>query len=224
MTGTLINVAAIILGSLLGCLLRKGVPESLRKSLTQAMGLAVVLIGIQGAIKTESAFLVVLAMVLGALIGTLFGIERHLNRLGEGLQKRFSVSDGGFAKGFVSASLIFCVGAMAIVGPMDSGLRGDHTTLLAKSVLDGVTALILSSTLGIGVMLSAVPVLLYQGAIALSAGLIAPLLTERMILEISAVGGLLIIGIGLNMIRKEHIPVGDMLPAVFLPVLLVQFL
>lgn len=188
------------------------------------MGLAVILIGIQGAIKTESAFLAVLSMVLGTLMGTLMGIERHLNNLGDRLQTRFASGDEGFAKGFVSASLIFCVGAMAIVGSMDSGLRGDHSTLLAKSVLDGVTALILASTLGIGVILSAVPVLIYQGAIALSAGLIAPLLTERMIGEMSAVGGLLIVGIGVNMLRKEHIPVGDMLPAMFLPILFVQWL
>ncbi len=224
MIGTLVNVAAIVAGSLLGCLLRKGVPESLRKSLTQAMGLAVILIGVQGAVKTESAFLIVLSMVLGTLAGTLIGIEKRLNRFGERLQTRFASGDEGFAKGFVSASLIFCVGAMAIVGSMDSGLRGDHATLFAKSVLDGVTAMILASALGVGVMLSAVPVLLYQGAIALSAGLIAPLLNERMILEMSAAGGLLIIGIGVNMLRKEHIPVGDMLPAMFMPLLLLQIM
>lgn len=224
MTGTLVNVAAIIVGSLLGCFLRKGVPERLRASLTQAMGLAVILIGVQGAVKTESAFLIVLSMVLGTLLGTLIGIEKRLNRLGDRLQSRFASGDAGFAKGFVSASLIFCVGAMAIVGSMDSGLRGDHATLFAKSVLDGVTAMILASTLGVGVMLSAVPVLLYQGAIALSAGLISPLLTERMILEMSAAGGLLIVGIGVNMLRKEHIPVGDMLPAMFLPLALLPIL
>lgn len=222
MIGTLVNVAAVIIGSLLGLLLRKGFPEKMKNTVTIGMGLCVVLIGMQGALGTGNVLLVILAIVLGSIIGSLLKIEERLDKLGLSLQKKFAGKDGNdnFAKGFVNATLIYCVGAMAIVGSIDSGLRGNHDTLFAKSLLDGVMSIALASTMGIGVMLSAVAVLIYQGGIALLAQLVEPLLTEAMITEMSAVGGVLIMGIGLNLIRKEHIPVGDMLPAIFLPLVL----
>ena len=225
MLGTIVNAAAIMLGGLIGCFLRKGLPERIRNVLTTGMGLCVVLIGIRGAIKTESEMLVILSIVLGGLLGAAIQIEKGLDRLGEKLQNRFAKGENdSFGKGFVTATLVFCVGAMAIVGSMDSGLRGDHATLLAKSVLDGVSSVIFASMLGPGVMLSAVSVFLYQGAITVLATVVSPLLTERVINEMGAVGGLLVIGIGLNMIRKEHIPVGDLLPAIFLPLLLTRIM
>ena len=221
MIGTLVNAAAIIVGSLLGLLVRKGLPQRIKDALMASMGLCVILIGLKGALGTGSEMLVILSVVLGGIIGAGLKIEYHLDRLGQRIQNRFaSEGDSSFGKGFVNATLIFCVGAMAIVGSMDSGLRGDHSTLFAKSVLDGVMSIVLASTLGPGVMLSAVAILIYQGGIALLAQAVAPMLTERVITEMSAVGGLLIMGIGLNMIRKQHIPVGDLLPAIFLPLLL----
>ena len=182
-----------------------------------------ILIGMQGALGTQNVLLVILSVVLGSIIGVALKIEERLDKLGLSLQKKFAAKDGNdnFAKGFVTATLIYCVGAMAIVGSIDSGLRGNHDTLFAKSLLDGVMSIALASTMGVGVMLSAVAVLIYQGGIALLAQLVAPLLTEAMITEMSAVGGVLIMGIGFNMFRKEHIPVGDMLPAIFLPLLLI---
>ena len=225
MIGTLINAAAIILGSLLGLLLRKGIPQQLKDTLISGMGLCVMLIGVQGALGTENVMLVILAIVIGGCIGVALQIEKRLDRLGQKLQQRFSRgADDSFGKGFVTASLMFCVGAMAIVGSLDSGLRGDHSTLIAKSILDGVSSIILTSTLGPGVMLSAVAILIYQGSIALLAQFVAPILTDRAIAEMSAVGGLLIVGIGLNMIRKEHIPVGDLLPAILMPLALIYIL
>lgn len=226
MIGTLVNVAAIIAGSLLGLLLRKGFPEKMKTTVTTGMGLCVILIGLQGALTTGNVLLVILSVVLGSIIGVALKIEERLDKLGLSLQKKFAAKDGNdnFAKGFVTATLIYCVGAMAIVGSIDSGLRGNHDTLYAKSLLDGVMSIALSSTMGIGVMLSAVAVLIYQGSIALLAQLVAPLLTDVMINEMSAVGGLLIVGIGFNMFRKEHIPVGDMLPAIFLPLILTLFM
>ena len=222
MIGTLINAAAIIVGSLIGLLLRKGIPQQLKDTLMKGMGLCVMLIGIQGALKTENVMLVILAIVIGGVIGVLLHIERGLDRLGQKLQKRFAHGeDDSFGKGFVTASLMYCVGAMAIVGSLDSGLRGDHSTLIAKSILDGVNSIILASTMGPGVMLSALAVLLYQGSIALLAQVVQPILTDRAVTEMSAVGGLLIMGIGLNMIRKDHIPVGDMLPAILTPLFLI---
>lgn len=222
MIGTLVNVAAVVVGSLLGLLLRKGFPEKMKNTVTTGMGLCVILIGLQGALGTQNVLMVILSVVLGSIIGVALKIEERLDKLGLSLQKKFAARDGNdnFAKGFVTATLIYCVGAMAIVGSIDSGLRGNHDTLFAKSLLDGVMSIALASTMGVGVMLSAVAVLIYQGGIALLAQLVAPLLTEAMITEMSAVGGVLIMGIGLNMFRKEHIPVGDMLPAIFLPLLL----
>ena len=219
MIGTLINAAVIILGTAIGLLLRKGIPERLRETVVFGQGLCVILIGMSSALKTADVTGVIICMVIGSLLGAAVNIEGRLDSLGKAIEQRISPAGatGSIAKGFVTASLVFCVGAMAIVGAMDSGLRGDHSTLIAKSILDGVFAIFFTSSLGIGVGLSAVAVLVYQGAIALLAGWIEPLLTEAIITEMSAVGGLLIAGIGLNMIYDKHIPVGNMLPAIFLP-------
>lgn len=219
MIGTLINAVVIIIGTAIGLLLRKGIPERLRETVVFGQGLCVILIGMSSALKAADVTGVIICMVVGSLMGAAINIEGRLDSLGKAIEKRLSPdgTTGSIAKGFVTASLVFCVGAMAIVGAMDSGLRGDHSTLIAKSILDGVFAIFFTSSLGIGVGLSAVAVLVYQGAIALLAGWIEPLLTEAIITEMSAVGGLLIAGIGLNMIYDKHIPVGNMLPAIFLP-------
>lgn len=219
MIGTFINAGAILLGTLIGLLLRKGIPQRLQDTISQGQGLCVILIGLSSAIKTADITCVIICMVVGCLLGAWIDIEQRLNTLGKAIERRVSPdgAEGSIAKGFVTASLVFCVGAMAIVGSMDSGLRGDHSTLIAKSILDGVFAIIFTSSLGIGVGLSALAVLVYQGAIALLAIWIEPLLTTPIITEMSAVGGLLIMGIGLNMIYDKHIPVGNMLPAIFMP-------
>lgn len=226
MIGTLVNVAAIIIGTLLGLVLRKGFPEKMKGTITMGMGLCVVLIGMKGALETGNVLLVIVAVVLGSAMGSALKIEERLDKAGLSLQKKFAAKDGNdnFAKGFVTATLIYCVGAMAIVGSIDSGLRGNHNTLFAKSLLDGVLSVALASTMGIGVIMSAVAVLIYQGGIALLAQLVEPLLTDAMITEMGAVGGVLIMGVGLNLIRKEHIPVGDMVPAIFLPLVLTLFM
>ena len=223
MIGTLINAAAVVIGSLLGLLFGKKITEDMRRVLQLGVGLCVILIGLQSALETTNVMLVIIAVVLGGIAGSLLKIEKRLDHMGSRLQNKFAKSGSRVGEGFVTATLIFCVGAMAVTGALDSGLRGDHSTLVAKSVLDGVTSMILSSTMGWGVILSAAAVLIYQGSIALMASVIAPLLTNaRIITEMSAVGGVLIMGIGLNMIgTKEHIPVGDLLPAIFMPLFLV---
>ena len=219
MIGTLINAAAIILGTVIGLLLRKGIPQRFRDTVGQGQGLCVILIGLSSAIKTADITCAIICMVIGSLLGAWIDIEQRLNNLGKTIERRVSPNDaeGSVARGFVTASLVFCVGAMAIVGSMDSGLRGDHSTLIAKSILDGVFAIIFTSSMGWGVGLSALAVLIYQGAIALLAMWIEPLLTPAIITEMSAVGGLLIMAIGLNMIYDKRIPVGNMLPSIFLP-------
>ncbi len=207
MIGTLINTAAILLGGAIGLLLRKGLRKDISDTVMQGLGLCVLLIGITGALKTQNTLLVILSMVVGGVLGAWINIEKRLNRMGEYAQRRLvREGDGGsFAKGFVTASLVFCVGAMAVVGALDSGIRGDHSTLIAKAALDGVAALIFAGTMGPGVLLSALPVLVYQGLIALLGQWIAPILSDEVVREMSAVGGLLIVGLGLNMTVRTDI-------------------
>ena len=222
MIGTLINCIAIIAGSAIGLLLRRGMKDSISKTVMQGVGLSVILIGLTGAIKTGNTLLVILSMVIGGVLGALINIDAKMNQLGAWAQKKLTRGDdenNTFAKGFVTASLVYCVGAMAVVGALDSGIRGDHTTLIAKAALDGITAIVFSSSLGIGVMLSAVPVFVYQGAIALLGTAVAPLLSDVVVTEMSAVGGLLIMAIGINMLLEKDIKVANLLPAILIPFL-----
>lgn len=220
MIGTLINCIAIILGSSVGLLLRRGMKDSIAKTVMQGIGLSVILIGITGAIQANNTLLVILSMAIGGVFGALIDIDGKMNRLGAWAQKKLTRGDdenNTFAKGFVTASLVYCVGAMAVVGALDSGIRGDHSTLIAKAMLDGVTAIVFTSSLGIGVMLSAVPVFIYQGAIALLGTAIAPMLSDAVVTEMSAVGGLLIMAIGINMLLDKDIKVANLLPAILIP-------
>lgn len=222
MIGTLINCAAIIAGSLVGLLLRRGMKDSISKTVMQGVGMSVILIGVTGAIETQNTLLVILSMVIGGVLGAWIDIDSRMNRLGACAQRKLTKGDDAnntFAKGFVTASLVYCVGAMAVVGALDSGIRGDHSTLIAKAALDGITAIIFTSSLGIGVMLSAVPVLIYQGSIALLGTAVAPLLSDVVVTEMSAVGGLLIMGIGINMLLDSEIKVANLLPAILIPFL-----
>lgn len=217
MLGTVVNVCAILLGCALGLLLRKGLPQRLRDTVMQGLGLCVILIGLSGAIGTSDTMCVIISVVLGGLLGAAVNVEKRLENLGNLAQQKLARGGDGFARGFVTASLVYCVGAMAIMGALDSGLKSDHATLIAKSALDGISAIIFASTLGPGVALSALTVLIYQGSITLMAGWLKPLLTDVIITEMSAVGGLLIVGIGLNMLFDKHIAVGNLLPAIFVP-------
>ncbi|MBR5231996.1 MAG: DUF554 domain-containing protein [Clostridia bacterium] len=226
MISAIVNALVVVVGSLIGCFFRKRLSERYAKTVTGALGLCVLVIGVSGALETANMIVVIVCVALGALIGTWIDIERRLDYLGNAVQKRFASGErnADFSKGFVTASLMFCVGAMAIVGSMDSGLRGDHSTIYAKSVLDFISSIFFAGTYGLGVAVSAVSVLVYQGAIVLLSGIVEPLLTAAVITEMSAVGGVLIIGVALNMLRKEHIAVGNMLPAIFLPLIIVPFL
>ena len=224
LTGTIVNTAAVVIGTMIGLIVKKGLRENYAKAVIKAISMAVLIIGISGALQTQNLLIVIGSLAVGTLLGTALKIEERLDRLGERLNQRFGRGDSPFVEGFVTASLIFCVGAMAVVGSIESGLQGNHETLYAKSLLDGITSLILASTLGVGVLFSAAAVLLYQGGITLLAAYLAPLLTEGVVTEMSAVGGILILGLGLNILElgKERIPVGNMLPAIFLPILLLQ--
>ena len=224
MIGTLINSVLILVGTALGLLLRRGLPERVRTGLLSAMGLATILIGMKSAVATTDTLCVIISMALGTLAGCLLDIESRLSSFGQWVERRLAFLTAGrqdisIAKGFVSATLIYCVGAMAIVGSISSALQNDHSTLIAKGIIDGLTAIIFTSTLGIGVGLSAFSVLIYQGLISLLALWVSPLLTGPVIGEMSAVGGLLIAAIGANMLSDKPIPVGNMLPSIFMPLL-----
>ncbi|QQE74450.1 DUF554 domain-containing protein [Brevibacillus composti] len=214
--GTLVNAVAIIAGALLGRLL-SGIPDSIRRTVMQGIGLAVVLLGIKMSLGTENFLLVILSIVIGSILGELMRIESGLNQLGQWLERRIGGKQGGIATGFVTATLVYCIGAMAVLGSMDSGLRNNHEILYTKAMLDGFSAIIFSSTLGIGVLFSAVPVFVYQGAIALLSTQIYNFVSQEtlnaMLVEVTAVGGLMIIAIGINILELKKINVANMLPA-----------
>jgi uncharacterized membrane protein YqgA involved in biofilm formation len=219
MLGTIVNTLAIIAGSLVGLLLRGGIPAQYKQTIIQALSLAVILIGLKGALQTDAILLVIFSMVVGTVVGELLRIEDRLAGFGRWIESRLATGGNGIAKGFVTASLVYCVGSMAIVGSLESGLTGNHQTLFAKSVLDGVSAIIFASSLGAGVLFSAVSVLLYQGGLTLGAAFMKQFLIPATVSQMSAVGGLLIMAIGINLLEIQRIRVGNMLPAVFMPLL-----
>lgn len=223
MLGVWMNPAAVIVGTFIGLVVRGRMTEKMKQIITQALGLCVAVIGISGAIKTQNSLIMIISVGTGSVIGTLIGIEARLNRLGDKIQKKISSAGSDTGAAFVGATLVFCVGSMAVVGSLEAGLSNDPSTLLAKSALDGVFSIVFASTMGFGVALSSVSLLIYQGAIALLAKYIAPFMSESMILEMGAAGSVLIMSIGLNQLgaTKKPIPVGDMLPSVFMPVIII---
>lgn len=218
MLGTVVNSMAIILGSILGMILKRGIKEGYKNTIMDGIGLAVIIIGIMGGIKSENIVLVIGSIVSGSLLGEIIDIEGKLDNIANILEKKLGREDSNFSKGFVTASLVYCIGAMAVVGALESGLLGDHETLFAKSMLDGISAIIFASTLGVGVLFSAIPVFIYQGSITILASLVKDILTPEVILEMSSIGGILIMAIGINILEIKKIRVGNMLPAVFIPI------
>jgi len=226
MLGTIVNVIAIVCGSLLGLLFRKGVPDNYKEIIMSGIGLSVLLIGIKSALSSDQLLIVILSVIIGAAIGEFLRIETKLESLGGYIEHRLagrSADTSSFTRGFVTASLVFCVGSMAIVGSLESGLTGNHQTLYAKSILDGVTSLIFASTLGVGVLFSGVAVFLYQGAITMTAVVMKNVLVAETISQMTSVGGLLILAIGLNLMGLTKIRVGNLLPGIFLPLIYFAF-
>ena len=219
MLGTIVNTAAIIAGSLIGLLFKGGIPEEYGKTIMHAIGLAVILIGLKTALKTDDILIIIISLAFGSVMGELLRIEDRLERLGKGLGRLLPGDNDGVAKGFVTASLVYCVGAMAIVGALESGLSGNHQTLFAKSLLDGIGSILFASTLGIGVLFSALSVFFYQGAITMAASTLKPFLTPGVVAQMSAVGGLLILAIGINLLEIKKLKIGNMLPAIFIPLI-----
>lgn len=219
--GTLINALLIIVGTIIGRLL-KNIPENMKQTVMYAIGLAVTVIGLQMGFESGQFLIVIISLVVGAVIGELIDLDRQLNRFGHWLESKVGQNKKGenisIAQGFVSATLIFVIGSMAVIGSLDSGLRNDHDLLIVKGLIDGFTSIILATTLGIGVLLSAIPVVLYQGTIALFATQISRVIPEDAlalyIQEMTATGGIMIVAIGLNMIGLTKIRVANLLPGI----------
>lgn len=221
LTGTLVNGACIFLGTLLGLFFTK-IPERFKETVMSGVGLAVILIGLQMAFQTENIVIVLLSLLFGAIIGEAIHLEEKLEYIGRWIERRFTKpeQESMIAQGFITASLIFVIGALAVIGALDSGLRNDHEVLITKAIIDGFVALVLTSTLGIGVIFSVVPVVMYEGSIALLATQIDRWVPQDIldlfIVEMTATGGLLIVAIGLNLLKLTNIRVANLLPSLLL--------
>lgn len=230
MFGVIVNSLAIIYGGVLGLIINKGIPKRLDKSIMDGLALVVTYMGISGALKGENPLYVIISMTVGIIIGELIDIDNLLNKLGSYLDEKFakkniSTSDevnkeNKISKGFVSSSLLFCVGAMAVVGSIQSGLSNDHSVLLAKSVLDGISSIFFAASMGVGVLLSSIAVFLYEGIITLGASGLSSILSTNVIAYMTCVGSLLIMAMGLNMLKVCDIKVANMLPSMFIPIIM----
>lgn len=230
--GTLGNIALILIGSTIGFFLKGGLKKRFQDTIMNGLGLAVMFIGISGALEgliviaegkiaSTNIMLMIVSLAVGGFVGEAINIEARLDQIGEWLRSKLRVNkekDTGFVEGFVSSSLLFCVGAMALIGSLRDGIYADPSMLLAKGIIDGVVAIFFASTLGIGVFFSVIPLGIYQGAITLAARFIEPLLSERLITNLSFVGSILIFAIGINMIFGKKIKTGNLLPAILVPI------
>lgn len=223
MIGTWVNFFAIIIGSIFGLVLHRGISEKMSASLMKGLGLIIILIGIKGALEVENWPILIISMAVGALIGEWIDIESKLESFGQYVESKFAKkSKGTFAQGFIMASLMFGVGAMAIIGALKDGLNNDPSMLFTKSLLDFISSIIFSSTMGIGVMFSAFVILVYQGGITLLSIFIQPWLNlyPMMVIDIGVVGSVVIIGLGLKMMKISDIKVANLIPAIFIPILI----
>jgi len=223
MKGTFVNIITVIAGSFIGILIGTKFPENIKKIAFDGVGLSSLVLGIMLALKTDNIIIMVFSILFGAIIGEILKIEEFLENFGNKIKNRIKIKSS-FTEGFITSTLIFCVGSMAIIGSINEGLTGDATILYTKSILDGITSIALSSTLGIGVMFSTLPILIYQGGITLFSSTIKNLFTTHAINMITGVGGVLIIGIGLNLLGIKKIKLANFLPALIIAFILSIFI
>ena len=223
MIATIINALAILVGSLIGLFLRKGISERYQKIIFSAAGLTSLTIGIQMALKTSHILAFAIALILGGLVGTWLNIEGGIMSLGENLKQRFARNSEGssFALGFLNASVLYCAGAMAIIGSFKAGTEGDYSLILTKSVLDGFMSIIFAGAMGPGVAFSALSVLVYQGILTIASVWVKPFVTDVMLMELTGIGGALVIMIGLGLLDIKKFKTGDFLPSLIFTELLV---
>lgn len=215
--GTLVNILTVLIGGTLGCVLGRFIPARSGELVQKGLGLCVLFIGIEGAMTGSSILPVIFSIALGALVGEGLKLEQRLEHLGDRLQAKMKGKGGSVSEAFVTASLLFCVGAMSVVGSVESGL-GNPTTIYTKALLDGFMAMVFASQLGVGVLFSCFVILIYQGAFELLAGAVAPYMTDPLTALISCVGNILIMGIGINLVFGKRVSVMNLVPAIFLAV------
>jgi len=211
--GVLVNGIAVLIGGVVGALLGKRVPQNFQETAVHSLALVIVLIGLQMAFQSNSLLLLTLSMLLGGLTGEIFNLQGRLNSWGKFVEEQLKVKKGQFSNALVFGTILYCVGAMAIMGSLESGLTGNHTILYTKSLLDGTIAIAFASTMGIGISLAAVPIVIYQGSLVFLAQRLSPVLTDGIINELTAVGGLLILSIGLNVLQLTKLRIANLLPA-----------
>ena len=221
--GVIINVIAIVIGTMIGLFLKRGMSEKMSSHIMQGLALITFIIGLKGALVDQDMILLIVSISLGGYLGEMMQLEENIRKFAEWVQDKLSKegSQNQLAEGFVSAVLIFCVGAMAVMGSLEAGLRNNHGILITKALIDGFASIILTTTKGAGVMLSALAILLYEGGMMVLAQFVAPYLSESIVYEMSAVGSLLLVALGLNLLELTKIKVMNFLPAMFLPIVLI---
>jgi len=218
--GTIVNTISVMVGSLIGLTLKNRFSQNIKSIVFQAIGLCTLVIGVQMALEVKNILILIFSILIGGIIGELIKLEDRFNNAAKRLESKQKVSDGRFSEGLITAFLIFCMGSMTIVGALDEGLRGNHSILLTKSVLDGFTSLALASTYGIGVFFSAIPLFIFQGGITLLAVLSKEFFTGLLISQLTSVGGTMVIGLGINLLDIKRIKVLNLLPALVIVVIL----
>lgn len=216
MIGVIVNVVAVIIGSLIGLLFKKGIPKTLSDVVMIAIGLCTLVIGIQGSIATDNPLILIISMVLGTIVGSLIDLDKRLHNLGKLAENLVpsNPQNGSVAYAFVAASLLMCVGAMSVVGSLNAGLVGDNSILFTKSLMDFISSIFMTLSLGVGVALASITVLVLQGSVVLLAQVIAPILTDSMVLAMSSVGSVIILALGLNLIGLSKFKIANFLPAI----------
>ena len=217
--GTVFNCIAVLIGGSLGLFIGKFIPEKLQITIFNSMGLFTLYVGINMSLSTKHSIAVLLALVLGAVTGNLLGLEEKLNSLGDTLKAKLHASDSGFTQGFVSATLVFCLGSMAIIGAFNDGLRHDPELLITKGIMDGISSILFAGSMGLGVVFSIIPMFIYQVGLTFLAVWVDPFITPEMYANISGIGGLMIMGIGMNFLKITNLKLGDMLPGLIYVIL-----
>ena len=224
LTGTIVNTLAIIAGAMIGVIAKKAIPQRMGDLVMSAIPIVVMVLGVQFGIASSNILIVIVSLVVGGIIGEWIDIDRRLDDFGVRIQSRMKGGDSNFSAAFVSTTLIYCVGSMAILGSIESGINGNHTILYTKSLMDGISAIFFASTLGAGVIFSGISVFIYQGILTVLAGYIGPYLSPEVVTEMSASGGILLIALSFTILGIKKIKVANLLPARFLPVILMLFM
>lgn len=224
--GAVVNAVTIVVCGIIGIIFKAGIPDRFNERIMHGIGLCVLVLGIVGVTSLDNSIVMIISVLIGTLIGEGLQLEEKINQLVKKLENKVKHIHylNNLGEGFIAASMIFCVGSMAIIGSLESGLLGDNSTLYAKSILDGIVSILLGSSLGAGVILSAIPVLLYQGGITLMAGAMEPFLASAVINEVVVVGSLLLIGLGLNLLDITELKIMNYVPAIILPIIIMQFM